>query len=178
MNTGQCLQLAGGVLEGLGIGMVALGISEARRKFTDRAHLIIRGINAVARQAFRVAARFQKPKTIHGEINSTLPAFGTLITARVTQRDFTGTLEERVEKLQKAVQLHDDELRSIGKQITAERDERIAALDLEVGERAEGESRLDERIREAATGGLSLQTWGVTLLLLGVFFATWGNLIQ
>lgn len=36
---------------------------------------------------------------------------------------------------------------------------------------------LDAFVREAVTGGLSLESWGLTLLVVGVVLATWGDLI-
>jgi hypothetical protein len=173
MTTGDWWQLAGGALEFVGLMTVVLGISETRRAFTDRPSLLGR-----AARPFRWVVRrfFAKPRVIEaaGTARVTVRGFGH---GRVI-RSWTGLpLEERVERLQKAVDQHDGQLDELADRLEEERRQREAGDQAERAAREEIRQSLEERIAQAAAGGLSLEALGATFFGLGILCTVVGVIV-
>jgi len=85
-------------------------------------------------------------------------------------------LEERIEHLRRASESHEKQLNDLDRRVDDEERSRREA-DEKHDERVNAVHReLTELIREAATGGLRLETIGVSLFGLGVVLQTWGSL--
>jgi hypothetical protein len=178
MTWGSWLQVVGAVVELAGLATVAVGISEARRGFDpSRPSLLDKGQAA----AKRLAARFRKPQpqnTIVGVGSSVLPMLSSKVRIRVNFGPWDDvSVEERLDRLKQRVEAYQDRFDQLEDQIEAEkkgREEGHQALAQRV---TEVEGRLSERVKEAATGGLERETWGVMLFAFGLVLQVWGSIL-
>lgn len=174
MTSSDWWQLSGGMLEVLGLFTVALGISDARAKFTNRPSLLQKIRNFLVRVAVKLKLR--KPKTVYASGTATATASGSA-RGRVGF-GFQGSLDERVKRLQEIAQRHENMISDLQGHLEDEKAERKRG-DEQVADRlSASERRLEERISEAAAGALTLETWGVALFVLGVACTTYGGLVS
>jgi hypothetical protein len=85
-------------------------------------------------------------------------------------------LVDRIERLRLAFENHERVLSELDERFDAEESARRWADERQ--DRALGELRNEftDMVRDAAAGGLRLQTFGVLLFAVGVVLGTWGNL--
>lgn len=174
MSSSDWWQLAGGILEVLGLFTVALGISDARSRFTNRPSVLQKIRQFLIRIA--VSLKLRKPRTVYGSATST-----ATLSASARGRvgfGFQGSLDERVLRLQEIGQRHEDMISGLQGDLEDEKAEREKGDRTVVDRLTASEQRLEERISEAAAGALTLETWGVMLFVLGVAFTTYGSLIS
>ena len=168
MNTGAWLQLIGAVLELAGIGTVAWGIAETRAKFTDRPSLARRAWTRASRATARIF-RLRRSTTVHVGA-AELRAGGGIVRARATVGFGSWdeeALEERIERLRRAIESHEKRFGDLDQRIDDEERTRREADEEHEGRVDAVERELTELIREAAAGGLRLETIGVSLFALG-----------
>lgn len=87
-------------------------------------------------------------------------------------------LEERIERLRRAFENQQQHLTDLDRRLDDEERSRREADQKHEGRVNEVHRELTELIREAAAGGLRLETIGVSLLALGVVLQTVGALIS
>lgn len=174
MTSGDWWQLAGGILDALGLLTVALGISNARAKFTNRPSILQKLKNLLVRIAVKLKLR--KAKVVYG----TGTARGTSLASGRggAGLGFHGSLDERIIRLQEIAQRHEDMISDLYGDLEDEKAERKRGDEDAAKRLATSEQRLEERISEAAAGALTLETWGVALFILGVAFTTYGGVIS
>lgn len=86
-------------------------------------------------------------------------------------------LADRIERLRRAFENHERILNELDKRLDDEESARRGA-DEQQGQSIErARKELTDLIRDAAAGGLHLETIGVVLFALGVALGTWGNLV-
>jgi chromosome segregation ATPase len=85
-------------------------------------------------------------------------------------------LEERIERLRRAIESHEQQLGDLDSRFDDEERSRREADEQHERRVNEVERELTELIREAAAGGLRLETIGVSLFALGVVLQTAGSL--
>jgi hypothetical protein len=179
VTLGTFLQLAGAACELVGIGTVAWGIAETRARFTDRPSLARRAWTRVSRTAARV---FRRKRTTNLEVHGSVLTFSG---ENVRLRETVGfgpwdeeALGERIERLRRAIENHQKQLVALDGRIDDEERSRREADAKHEGRVHEVHRELTQLIREAAAGGLRLETIGVSLFALGVALQTWGSLIS
>jgi methyl-accepting chemotaxis protein len=169
------LQVAGGIVELLGLFIVALGIAETRRAFTRQASWMSR----LAAPLVKIIRKLLgQPDTleIHGATHVTISAAGDLeVATEVRRKD--ESLQDRVARLEGIVDRHRELIASMQQQAREETSERTRAIGAVATELSAATERLDKRIVEAATGGLRLETAGVFCFMTGVSLTIWGTWI-
>ncbi|GIV00550.1 MAG: hypothetical protein KatS3mg014_2165 [Actinomycetota bacterium] len=176
MDAGRWLQVSGALAELGGLGTVAWGIRQTRAKFTERPSLARRAWKAVSRTLGRFSKR---PQTVSVPLVGSITAGGEVRT-RLTIGSGPWDeeeLAERVERLRRAIENHERELQYLEARIDAEartRSEDVTLLERRIDE---ANRELQGLIREAAAGGLRVESVGVVLFAIGVALGTWGNLI-
>jgi hypothetical protein len=173
MTTGDWWQFVGGVLEFLGLMTVVVGISETRRAFTGRPSLLAR-----AAGPFRMVVRrfFAKPRVIEAAGTATVTLRGSA-RGRVI-RSWAGlNLEQRIDRLQKAVDQHDGQLDELAEWLEEEHRQREASDQAERAAREEIRQSLEGRIAQAAAGGLTLEAWGAGFFGLGILCTVVGVIV-
>jgi len=173
MDACQWLTVAGAGFELLGLGTVALGIGETRRAFTDRPSLVGRFLRPVKRWWSRLR---KKNQFIQAEGIASLTVTGSARVKVSTNWDDLSP-EERVVRLQEYVSRHEEAIDSLHEKIDREEAARKAADKAEGRERDALRATLEQRITEAAAGGLQLETWGVGLFAFGVVLASAGSIM-
>lgn len=174
MVLSQWLQIAGGGCELIGLGTVALGVSETRRTFTNRPSLVAK-LTAPARRLIR---RFRRRKTVVAAGASVIGVASMAARGVVKTNWEQLSLKEKVERLQSVADRHEDMISDLGARVDKETEERQAGDSREQREREEVRRTLEQRISDAAAGGLSLETVGVAFFALGVALSTWGSVIS
>jgi hypothetical protein len=174
MTRAQALQFFGGICEFGGIIFVAIGITRTREAFTNERSTI--GKIADRLRLFYRLLR-GKPATVPLEPATALStSFGK---AELRRRfHWQGSLGERVAEVQNLVQEHEDFIADLQHKTAHLEDDFERAIKEEREERETMRQALEDRIREAAAGGLKLQARGAVLFMFGLIFATWGNLIS
>ena len=86
--------------------------------------------------------------------------------------------EERIERLRRAIENHQKQLNVLDGRIDDEERSRREADAKHESRLHEVHRQLTQLIREAAAGGLRLETIGVSLFALGVVLQTWGSIIS
>jgi hypothetical protein len=173
VTLGPVLQIAGAACELAGIGTVAWGIAETRATFTDRPSLARRAWTRVSRTAARI---FRRRRPITATINA---AVELNLAGSLRGRATVGfgpwddeALEERIERLRRAIENHEKQLNDVDRRIDDEERRRREADERHESRVDEVYRELTELIREAAAGGLRLETIGVSLFALGVVLQT------
>jgi hypothetical protein len=165
-------QLVGGLFEVIGLITVALGISDARARFTDRPSLPQKIRNVILRLTVKLGLR--KGKVIEPSASGTVHSSGS---ARLMiGYGFLGTLEERVTRLQEIAQKHEDAIDGLAGQLQDESAARKQADDEALARLTTTEQQLEQRISEAAAGGITLEAWGVLSFAVGVVLTTVGGI--
>lgn len=177
MSAGTYLQVVGAICELGGLGTVALGIADTRAQFTDRPSLARRAWARVV----GATARFRKRRDVTVHVGT---AAVVLAAGSVRARGTVGfgpwgdkELEERIDRLRLAIENHEQFLTQLDRRLDDEEAARREADDRHEKAVEEARRGLLDLIREAASGGLRLQTAGVLLFGLGVVLGTWGNLV-
>jgi hypothetical protein len=177
VTLGSTLQIAGAACELVGIGTVAWGIAETRAKFTDRPSLARRAWTRASRATARIFRLRRSTNVVVGAAQ--LRMGGVSLRARATVGFGPWdeeALEERIERLRRAIESHEEQLGDLDSRIDDEERTRREA-DEQHDARVDAVHReLTELIREAAAGGLRLETIGVSLFALGVVLQTSGSL--
>lgn len=173
MTAGAWLQVIGGALELLGLGTVMLGISETRTRFTDRPSVASRALAAFRRLWARL---FRRGKTVHlGEVHMGADALlsGSARLMKIVAWDEL-TDQEALERLKEIANRHEEAIDRLAGEIETERRERGRDVEAERSERVAAKQDLDAKIRLAAAGGLTLETWGAGLLAVGIILTIIG----
>lgn len=172
MTAGEWLQVVGGALELLGLGAVMLGISETRRRFTDRPSLVHRASAPIRRGWARL---FRRGKSVTLEIHSAghATASGSVRLMQIVAWDKL-TDQEALKRLKEIANRHEEAIDRLADEIATERRERGREDRAERSERLANKEDLDAEIRLAAAGGLTLETWGAALLALGIILTATG----
>jgi hypothetical protein len=178
MTLGGWLQVVGGTVELAGLILVAVGNSEARLGFDPtRPYLLNKGQKA----AKRLAARFRKPQPKNVSVgvgSARLRMLGSKVRVRVNFGPWDDVpVEERIERLKQRVEAYQDRFDQLEDHIEAERKGREEGIQALAQRVTEAEERLSERVKEAATGGLERETWGVVLFALGLILQVWGSIL-
>jgi len=179
VSGGTYLQISGAAFELAGIATVAFGIANTRAKFTDNAPLARRAWSRTARAAARLFRR-KRSQTVHLGA-ATLHVRAGSVRARGTVGFgpwVDEELAERIERLRRAVENHNRELSELGGRLDGEEVARQEADERHEGHVDEVHRELTQLVRDAAAGGLRLETIGVALLAVGVVLQTWGNLVS
>jgi hypothetical protein len=172
MSAGNWLQVIGGFLELLGLGFVALGITETRRRFTDRPSLVSRAVAPVRRLWARV---FRRGSSVNLEVQSAghTSTSGSLRLMQTVAWDKL-TDQEAVERLKEIANRHEEEIDRLAGEIEQERRERQEQDGLLRSALTTLQQDFDSKIRLAAAGGLTLETWGAGLLAVGIILTIAG----
>jgi hypothetical protein len=176
MTLGKWMQVIGACFELAGLTTVAWGITNTRRSFTpDRPSLGQQLLSPLK----KLVARFRRPKpTIITASAGMVSYSGSRVRASVKMGSWEGvSTEDRLERLRNMVERHEDLLDHLDGAIENERDDRRKGDEQEGRLREETRQLLETRIREAAAGGLRVESWGVLLFALGIVFGLWGNLL-
>jgi hypothetical protein len=166
MTAGAWWQVIGGVLEFLGLATVIVGISETRRRFTNRPSLVARLLGPTRwlyRKLFRKGRVVELKAALDGAIG--IDSSARLKVTRNWESLSTG---EAIKRIQEDINRHEDMLDKLADQMDRERAERIAADTEERSARDGLKHTLESRIADAAAGGLTLETWGAASFALGI----------
>jgi hypothetical protein len=122
MSLGKFLQLVGGICEFVGLLTVAVGISETRRAFTNRAALPARMWQRIVAW---LAALFRRKKTVTLKVSA---GAVSMMGARVRLKMNIGWEglgdAERLERLKGAVDRHEDLIADLDERLDTEAEER------------------------------------------------------
>lgn len=171
------MQLLGAGLELLGLGTVASGIAQTRRRFTDRPSLAQRGWSQV--QGFAVRLRKKKPQDVRLAVGSStlsLPEGKARLTVSFGPWNDI-PVEERIDRLRTRVESHGETLGVLADRIDSEEKARANTDEAHGLRLSEIQVDLMTAINQAASGSLRLETIGVGFFALGIVFATWGSII-
>jgi enterochelin esterase-like enzyme len=179
----ESLQLAGGICEGVGLLIAAFGISETRQAFTNRPSVFVRLVRAlidpVLRLSRRIKRRFSRRRTTQLQGQSIGGSLSVSDGIQVkTTLGFSGSIDDRVSRLQEIAQQHEDQLRQLHDDLGKEKAERDKTKKEVLDSVKLTEDKLEKAISRAAAGGLALETWGVLLFFIGVVLNTWGALVS
>jgi hypothetical protein len=177
MSAGPYLQVVGALCELGGLGTVAAGIADTREHFTDRPSIFRRAWARVVRAAAKLRRR--RPQTVNVEGTGTMTATVSMKGRATISFGPWGdeALEERIERLRRAFEDHERVLNELDERIDGEVNARREADVLHERRVDEVHRELADLVREAAAGGLRLQTIGVLLFALGVVLGLSGNLM-
>jgi hypothetical protein len=182
MTLGRSLQVVGAILELGGLGTVAWGISDTRRRFTDRPSIKDQSVDFLKRTAKRATARFhRKPRQIVVGVGAAAGRihFGgghVYPTAKLADQAGT-TVEERLDQIRTMVNQHAEKLTALERRIDEEADSRKEADEAADRQRRVTEEGLRKLIADAAAGGLRLETVGVLLFAAGLVIGVVGSLV-
>jgi hypothetical protein len=176
MTFGEWLQVVGAGFELLGLGTVAWGITNTRRSFTPERPSVGQQLLSPFK---RLLARFRRRKTVTITASAGgVSMSGSHLRATMKMGSWEGvSTEERLDRLRNMVEGHDDLLARFDGDLETERDDRRKGDEQEGRLREETRQLLETRIREAAAGGLRVESWGVLLFALGIGFGLAGNLL-
>jgi hypothetical protein len=176
MTHGEWLQVVGACFEVAGLGTVAWGITDTRRSFAPERPSLGQQLLSPFK---KLLARFRRRKAVTVEASAAVTsAAGMHVRAVVKMGSWEGvSTEEKIERIRNMIERHEEMLAGFDDQLETERDDRKKADEQEGRFREQTRQLLETRIREAAAGGLKLETWGVLLFGLGMVFGLVGNLI-
>jgi hypothetical protein len=172
------VRTAGGVLQILGIGSVALGISQLRRNFGLRgtvAEIITDLLHLTKTAVQRVAQMFgRRPAVIKAALSDALGLSSVRARAKVRSGS-SASVDQRITLLEKLVDKLEDELWTLQDTIDHDREQFNKALDTEKDAREKEFKALQDCVSSLAVGGIRLQTLGLVWLFLGVVLTTWSR---
>ena len=163
----QRIRFSGLVLQVLGLIIVVLGLSEARKRFGHRSLID-------AARAFLARFPTLKPVAVRVTgVEAHLHAGSPSVSAFATVTLSPNTpLEERVRRLEESINQANRNNYDTNKRIDAERTERATAIDAERNEREKSDKAIWERLEQEIVGGLDLETIGVWWIGIGIVLAT------
>lgn len=157
------IRISGMLLELLGIGVVAKGLSETRMLF-GRPSLYQSFLGWAERRPRFGAARYVLNAeggsfTVNG--SDSAMAHGTVGTS-------AHTLDDRVTLLERRLNLADTQIQEGRRKLEEETVNRTEAIRSEKVERIEGDAVARKQLEEAVVGGINLETVGIVWLACGV----------
>lgn len=171
----KLLQVVGGLVEFVGLAVVAAGIVATRTTYEpDRLGILDKVGLAVSRFVARLTRR---GRSIDLQVDDALHVHSAASARLRVQLGFPGSLEERVQRLQEIAQRHEDSLDNLADRIGSEAEKLRAEVKSVRDELQASEQELVTRINETATNGLTTETVGVALFMIGVVLTTSGALI-
>lgn len=163
------IRFAGFLFQISGIGIVALGLHDARKLFE------LPSFSQITKKWWNCRPKLtHQPKHLSVTVNmaakSSMTAFSTAILSIKG-----ATIEERVSTLEKELAEHlknysetqkqnEERNRSLAKELTSEQRERLLA-----------DQRVENKLKEFSVGGIHLEFLSVFLLLFGAIFSTFSN---
>jgi uncharacterized protein with von Willebrand factor type A (vWA) domain len=176
MTNGECLQVLGAGFEVAGLATVAWGITDTRRSFTPESPSLGQQLLSPFK---KLVARFRRRKSVTITASAGMISWsGGHVRATVRMGSCEDlSAEERFKRIRDMLERHEDMLSHLDEQLESERGDRKTGDEQEGRLREETRQLLETRIREAAAGGLKLESWGVLLFGLGIVFGVVGNLI-
>jgi len=176
MTAGARWQIVGGALELVGLGLVALGISDTRRRFTNRPPWFEK-----LRRPFRTLYRklLGKGQFVDLQVGDNL-RIGSHASARLRKTTNWESLsaEEATARVREAINRHEGMLDDLAQKLDTERAERAAADEEEATAREDLRRTLESRIADAAAGGLTLESWGTGAFAFGILFTLIGVVVD
>jgi len=159
-------RISGMVFEVLGLSTVALGVRQTRQLFgrTGFFDNIIIWIKRCPKynQAVNITP-------LSGSIKIKTHVAGIMTHSPSTK---ALTLEERVEKLEKVLHEKDELLQQTNKKIDELAEKTEQNIDVESQNRTAADKENSDLIKEAASGGILLESIGIFWILFGIVFAT------
>lgn len=175
------VRTTGGVLQFLGLGQVAWGISEVRRSFGLRsttAEFMASwlGLARVAAQRIWTALRRPKLHRVAGMGTVSWEGLAPSVSGRGRVRVGPGaSIEERVAHLERLIDSAEDRLDRAEDDLQREVQQRVEAVTSERQAREAENKEIKQLLETFALGGLRLQTVGLVWLLAGIALATWSK---
>lgn len=161
------VRYAGMVLQVLGVGTVAVGLSSARRLFGRPS--IWQRITAWVRRVPEVIR--PKAQVVKGRLSAELPRLeGEGSGFVISQAD--GPVEARVEELERAVEAIRHRMSSQKQALSQKVAHVRAGLDEESVGRMESDHEILRKLEEFSVGGVHLEIVGLLWIVLGVVLAT------
>lgn len=182
-GTETFIRTTGGVLEILGIGIIAWGISDLRRHFGLKPTFSEMMADWVAfgratHQRVLQALRRRAPKSIvTGTGHVTIDGFAVRARGRVGSSP-EWTVDERIAHLERRLNGVEDALWKTEDDLGRETKQRIEAIAAERQTREADHRQLNDQLEELAVGGIRLETVGLFWLLGGVLLTTWSAEIE
>jgi hypothetical protein len=173
------LRTMGGVLQFLGVGSVAWGISEIRRSFGLRsttAEIMAYWLGLARATGQRLVRLFRRrpSPTIVGAGAASASWVSTRGRARVRSGP-QATIEQRVAQLERNVDGIEDRLDRTEDDLQRETEQRVQAITSERQAREAENKDIKQQLETFALGGLRLQTVGLVWLIAGITLATWSK---
>jgi hypothetical protein len=156
------IRVAGFLLQLLGIGVVAKGLSNTRVKIFERDTAYKTMLASLDRRP-----RFGVPTVITGYVNAINNSDRAHGVGDFT-RAIPDSLEERVKVLEQRLDLADSQLDKRRQEIEEETRKRTAEIELEAKARVAGDATVQEKLEKAVIGGLVLELQGIIWLAVGV----------
>lgn len=155
------LRLTGLILQLLGIGTVAKGLHDTRKRFERR------GLWESWRASRKRFPPFKADYSYVGSGSVRLAGVGAL-----TGFGTVSATTDRIGALERQVEQHDALIRGLQGRIEQESRERKTALDSERSERLVQDEVTRKKLEDEAAGGLHLEVMGVVWLFAGTVLAT------
>lgn len=163
------MQIAGAFDELIGVATVFVGIDNTRRSFTDRPGIVEDLKHSLKRVLDKLRGKQQTTTVVGQSIESSF-AVGTH-TIKTTDDYDELTIEQRVEHLSQRL---DSETKSLRDDLTSKGQQLQQAIDAEAHTREQLDDELRGRIGNLAAGGLSMQTFGASAILVGLIVSIIG----
>lgn len=159
---------AGMVLQLFGLASVVTGLNETRREF---------GMPAVHSTLAQWITHFVRgeSKVVEASAGITVGARltgGMLLTGTLPELPGDATQEQRVARLEKALQTTMNELAQTAVAMDAKASSLESQISAEGNQRASELARLEQRIQAVSTGGIWLSLMGTAWLFVGVVFSS------
>ncbi len=162
------IRWTGLVLQLLGLLMVVIGLSEARKRFGRPSIL-----DAARRYLSRFPTLKQRNVTAHVSGAAGIVAGGSAMIGHGTVAPGPNTpLEERVARLEQSVKRIDGDLFQANQRIEREAATRKEAIAAERSARETGDAEIRKRLEDEVVGGLHLETMGAWWIALGILLAS------
>lgn len=168
--TPTLLRTLGGLFELAGLFTVAIGITNLRRRFSDRPPFF-KAARVAAGRIWNRIRRSKKPVTHVASVD--MAAVGTVEASGRIVPGHTLTLEDKVAWLMRMVDQLQGADDGLARRIEAEKKERTQALGREQDSRQEAINEQTEDIRTLATGDLTREFWGVVAFGFGIILQVW-----
>lgn len=162
----QTIRITGMVLEIFGLGTVAWGVSQTRRRF-GRPSIV-----ALTRQWLGQIPRWPRNHVISLAGVASAGAVGSARGHAVYGVGPNPTIEERVDALEKNLKGLDERFNQARNEIEAKVRKQSESIDEERRTRASADENLRKTIEDTETGGLHLSAVGLVWLLVGLILST------
>lgn len=169
--TPTMLRTLGGLFELAGLALVAWGISDLRRRFSNRPSSVEAAKLFARRMWFRLTGRREEalpitPRTT--TVRKTMESRWNLEQREMTLEEKVGWLMGAVGRLEK----RDGEL---AERIAAEEEQRRQSVQEEEQLRKKAVNQLATKVQDLATGDLTRQFWGVIAFGFGIILQVWSQ---